>query len=264
MSAPEQTPAGEHGQLGRTKRSTPTRGDLWLSRYLIPQFYDAPPPFDDWHGSVDYQWFGNDKLRNCTSVMIAHMLQQRCALIGEKCTLTLEQVIDHYSRATGYRPGESHTDTGGQNDDALKEARTNGIGDYKTEANLRVNVHDLVELKASLHSFGSVLVGANLPQRVFEQGDDWFVPVKRDARDVIGSAGGHAFLLTGYEKGWWYALPWRKRVRFPDHWLLSHIDEGSIVIDKRWVTKTRAAPNGFDLARLIHDFQAIGRTLPGI
>lgn len=248
------------GKLGRSGRSPHERGAFWLGQFALPQFYDAPPPFDDWTGSIEYNMFGNDRLQNCTSVGLANMFQQRCALIGEKCTITVEQVVDHYSRATGYRAGEPHTDQGGQNRDALKECRDGGLGAYGRDLIwMRVNVHDQVELRAAVHAFGSVYIGADLPKRIAEQGDTWFVPTKRDARDIVRSLGGHAWILTGYERDRWHSVSWRRRIVFDDFWCSTHVDEGFVVIDRTWVTKARAAPNGFDLDRLVHNMLRLGR-----
>lgn len=244
------------GRLGRSERSTPDRKQIWLGRYLAPQSYSGSPSFDDWTGGIKYEWFKNNELGCCTITGIAHIIQQRCALIGEKCKITDDDIVRAYARVTGY-DGTPATDNGGQMCNALKYAQKYGIGPYKIGPYIRVNVHDLKELRAALHGFGSVYIGGDLPRRFAEQGTNWHIPKQTDARDRPRSAGGHAWMLTGYDQLRWWSMPWIEAVEFPIDWGLTYLDEGYVFLDDLWATKTRVAPNGFDYDRLMHDMQRL-------
>jgi hypothetical protein len=246
------------GRCGRVETPEHNRGALWLGRYLAPDAYDRSPPFQDWTGDVPYAWWENNHLADCTIAALAKIIEQRCRLIGEKCRLTVDDVRTAYSKATGWDPRDPSSDRGGQMRDALKVAMTNGIGPYKIDAYARVNVRDPIELRAALYAFGSVYVGADLPRRITEQRDGWFIPSSTDARDRARSYGGHAFPIFGAEYGILHAVPWISRVLFDNRWSNAYVDEGYVLLDRLWVTQQRVAPNGFDFERLSRDLKAIG------
>lgn len=244
------------GRLGRSQRSTPDRKQLWLGRYVAPALYSAAPPFDDWTGSIRYSWFKNNELGCCTITAIAHIIEQRCALIGEKCKITDDDIVRAYARVTGY-DGTPATDNGGQMRDALKYAQKYGIGGHKIGPYMAINVSDPNELRAALHSFGSVYIGGDLPKRITEQGNTWAIPKQTDARDRPRSLGGHAWMLSGYDAIGWWSMPWVSVTAFPDDWALTYLDEGYVFFDDLWATRTRVAPNGFDYDRLQHDMRQL-------
>lgn len=245
------------GRCGRSHVSPLNRRALWLGRYLDPHAYTAPPLYDNWTGGTRYNWFGNDTLGVCTYAALAHMFQQRCALLGITCTITPNDVIDAYKAGTGY-DGTPGTDQGGSCISALVRTKNVGIGGYRARAFARVNMRDPVEVRAAIHIAGSIYVGGALPRRIASQGRDWKLPMHQEAQDAPGSLGGHAWLLTGYQRGNLFALPWVDEVSIDDAWEDLYIDEGWVVLDDLWATETRLAPNGLDLSRLYHDLTKLG------
>lgn len=233
---------------------------MWLGRYLTPEAYDRAPPFQDWTGDDrTYSWWDNNVLQDCTIAALAKMIEQRCRLANVKCELTVADVHAAYSKATGWDPKDPTSDRGGQMRDAIKVAMTDGIGPYKFDAVARVNVNDPIELRAALYVAGSVYVGADLPKRVTEQKDVWSIPSRMDDRDRIRSLGGHAFLITGAEKGRYHAVPWVHAVSFDEHWRRSYVDEGYILLDRLLAANCAFEMNGFDYPRLLRDFKGIDR-----
>lgn len=250
---------------GKTGRSTTSRHDrrtLWFARYAAGPGYTAPPPFDDWTGDWlnDYSFLGNDRVGCCTRTCYGHVVQQRCKLLNVPCELTTADVLKAYADGTGY-DGTALTDRGDQIINALVQMKNVGFhnGKYKISQFGRVNHKDPVEMRAALHVFGSLIVGASLPKAIEHEGDTWDCPPvgQRTPDDAPGSEGGHAFILTGHQRGQWFAMPWVDKTRITYAWEDLYIDEAWFVIDDLWVTQNRAAPNGFDLARIEADAAAI-------
>ena len=153
------------GALGRSERSRTDRRTPWFSRYVaassIPG-YSAPPSRQDWTGPVaSYTYLGNDRAGCCTRASYGHVVQQRCALVGDKCTLTEDDVLKAYKDGTGWDgvPG-SASDRGGQIIDALVQMKNVGLGDYKITEFGRVNHNDTLEMRAALNLFGALIIGA--------------------------------------------------------------------------------------------------------
>lgn len=252
--------------IGKFGRSAPSRRDLrtlWFSRYATTPSYQAPPPMDDWTGpQSDYTFLGNDRVGCCTRTCYGHIVQQRCALLGIKCELTADDVLKAYKDGTGWDgvPG-SASDRGDQIINSLVQLRNVGFrdGQYKIRQFGRVNHNDTVEMRAALHEFGSLIIGASLPASIDRQGTHWDVspPGQRQPDEAPGSAGGHAFIITAHQRGKWSAMPWVRKVDMTYAWDDLYIDEAWFVVDDLWVTRTRNAPSGFDYARLEADAAAI-------
>ena len=247
------------GKLGRAP-SAKDRRTLWYARYTAGPGYSAPPPLDDWTGPPStYTWLGNDTVGCCTRTCLGHIVQQRCELLGVPCTLTTDDVLAAYKDGTGWDgvPGSS-SDRGDSILNALVQAKNVGIGGYKIRAFGRVNHNDTLEMRAALRTFGSIVVGASLPRSIL--GDSsWDVgPVgSRTPDDAPGSLGGHAFVLTGHQRGKWWSMPWIDKTTITYAWDDLYIEEAWFTIDDLWVTQGRHAPNGFDLARIEADAAAI-------
>jgi len=248
-----------HGKCGR-QPSAKDRRTLWFGRYASGPGYSAPPPAEDWTGDpLTYSWLGNDNVGCCTRTSIGHVIQQRCALLGVPSTLTADQVLKAYADGTGWDGvPDSPSDTGDSILNALTQARNVGIGGYKIRAFGRVNHNDTYEMRAALNTFGSLIVGASLPKSIVGS-SFWDVgpPGSRQPTDAPGSLGGHAFILTGHQHGKWAAMPWIERVTATYAWEDLYIEEAWFTIDDLWVTQSRKAPNGFDLARIEADAAAI-------
>jgi hypothetical protein len=251
------------GKTGRSERSRFDRRTLWFGRYATPPGYTAPPPLDDWTGPIaTYTFLGNDRVGCCTRTCYGHIVQQRCALLGVKCDLTADDVLKAYQNGTGWDgvPG-SESDRGDQILNALVQLRHVGFrdGQYKIRQFGRVNHDDPIEMRAALHLFGSLIVGANLPKAIIRQGTRWDVnpPGQRQPDEAPGSAGGHAFIITAHQHGRWSGVPWIDKVDLTYAWEDLYIDEAWFVVDDLWVTRTRNAPSGFDYERLEADVAAI-------
>lgn len=255
----------QFGKLGRPVTSPRDLRTRWFARYAAGDTtpgYTAPPPLDDWTGPTsDYTFLGNDRVGCCTRTCYGHVVQQRCALLGVKCELTADDVLQAYKDGTGWDgvPG-SLSDHGDSILNALTQLRKDGFGGkYKLRGFGRVNHNDTEEMRAALHLFGSIIIGASLPEAIVRQGTNWDLsPVgQRQPDEKPGSLGGHAFILTAHQRGRWGAMPWIHKTNITYAWDDLYIDEAWFAVDDLWVTQNRSAPNGFDLARFEHDVAAI-------
>lgn len=244
------------GALGRV----PSRHDartLRLSRYLGrgERDYPAPLPARDWTGSHRYSWFLNDRLGCCTITGLAHLVEMHSTRRGEPCPITDADVERGYRAISGY-DGTPATDRGAQMIDALVWAKRQGwIGAF-----VRVDLDDVIEVRAAINSLGGLYVGADLPRRITSQGARWeLTPYgERTRDDEPRSLGGHAFAITGYDRTHLRALPWITPTTISNAWSSLYADEAWAVLAPSWVTGERPAPSGFDVDQLRADLAAIG------
>lgn len=247
------------GRFGRIASREDAR-TLRLARYLETGRYAAPPPARDWTGGTRFTWSLNDRLGCCTITGLVHLAQAHAAANGESIAIDDLDVAKAYAAISGY-DGTPATDRGAQMIDALVHARNVGIGGWKIGAFVRVDPRDYLEVRAAINLFGGIYVGADLPERIKEQGTTWELPplVARTDDDAPSSLGGHAFALLGFDRTHLQAMPWITKTSIGNAWADLYISEAWAFIDQRWVTGERSAPNGFDLARLQQDLEAVGR-----
>lgn len=244
------------GKLGRKLTPEANRGAWWFSHYVTPQIYDTPPFYQHHAMNVKHQWWMNNELQCCTISALAKIIEQRCALVGKNCTLTNDDIVAAYSKATGYVKGDSSTDNGGQMKKALKVAMTDGIGDYKITGYVRLNTNDMVEMRAGLWFALSVYVGSDLPKRVNEQPTAWYIPTKPDERDRARSLGGHAFDMFGADHDGLRGVPWIDEVGISNAWNQFYVDEGYVIIDEMLIDYLKTNTQ-FDLPRFQRNLAAL-------
>lgn len=214
----------------------------------------------DWTAAPRYPWLCNDRLGCCTITGIAHLIQtwavQNDSPMPE---FSDRDIIEAYSGATGYKLGDPSTDRGGQMINALNWCRKVGVGGHKIGAFVRVDVYDQREVEAAINLFGGIYVGARLPLRIKTQ-SHWELPKAHDLKseDDAGSLGGHAFAILGYDRHHVRCLPWREPVYASIEWMKLYVDEAWAIVDERWVTGERSAPNGFSLERLSRALRLVG------
>lgn len=241
------------GVLGRV----PSRHDprtFRLANYLADGQYAAPPPARDWISKTRFSWFENSSLGTCTCAALCHMLQAHATQQGVAMTISDADVLAMYSAIGGYVVGHPETDRGAQMIDALRYLKSTGIAGHKVGAYVRVDTHNLVEVRAAINLFGGLYVGANMPNRVTSQVVWDLVPVdERDTRDDPGSMGGHAFTLLKYDRLHYGLATWATTYAAANAWVDMYVDEAWAIIEQTWVADGKLAPNGFDVDRLQSD-----------
>ena len=197
-------PAGMLGALPPHPESTHPR--VKLSDHLSVAALPPTPAVVDYASKVRmWPMYLNDQLGDCTCAGIAHAVQAWTAYAKGLVTLPNSAVLNLYERM-GYVPGNPATDQGAVEQDVLAEVHRNGIGGHKILAYAQVDHEDPYEMKAALNLFGSLYLGAQMPQSAMDQtnaGQPWsLVPGSPDRgrpllrRPAVGrqrgpDAGGH-------------------------------------------------------------------------
>jgi hypothetical protein len=263
-----------YGKLGCLPPKPQQRARLLkVSKYVSSSQLPAPPAKTDWRAAVSaWGMLGNDTVGDCTEACTGHALLAWAAngkvpLVvpegaGEVTIANAEQqltpmVLSAYSRVSGYN-GTPWTDRGAAIIDVLNDWRANGVAGNKLGAFLSVEPTNHASVVESLYLFGGASCGVSLPL-AWQGASVWSAPSRahRWGRNAPGSWGGHCVLAIDFDASYLYVVSWGQVV--PVTWAAvdMYFDEFYALLDNLWVDGSRAAPNGFDLATLQQDLQAI-------
>jgi hypothetical protein len=211
------------------------------------------------------QVYLNDELACCTASAAFHIEYLMLAAAGQPATGLDEDVREFYSRTTGYVPGRSETDQGGDEDTVLNYWRENGLLHNRRQiaGHLRVEGSDKETLKSAIWLFENVYFGVEMP-------NDWIDPFPDGNGFVWDVAGppnpenGHAFAGIGYdERGIYIAtwgmvglMTWRAIKRYGVQSSGGEIH--TVLSPDSLVRATKKTPHGFDWSQLVADFDSAG------
>ena len=246
---------------------------LKLSRYIKAM---PPPPVN-----VDYTQGGtsltaalsdiyaNDQLGCCVIAWLYHHEALWTGnATGTAYHATRDQVIQTYSAVTGYVPGDPATDRGTDMTVAMNWICQNGYPNgSKPLGWLRVDGTNQQELMQAIWLFEGCGFGVGLP-------DAWISNMPQASGFTWGIAGsadlnnGHAFLGAGYDAtgviidtwGLIGKFTWAAVAQYATATSGGEID---LLLSPDMIAKaTGKAPNGFDWAALVADFDSIGGHVP--
>ena len=247
-------PAGMLGALPPHPESTHPR--VKLSNHLSAAALPPTPAVVDYASKVrTWPMYLNDQLGDCTCAGIGHSVQAWTAYAKGLVTLPNSAVLDLYERM-GYVPGDPSTDQGAVEQDVLAEVHRNGIGGHKILAYAQVNHEDPYVMKDALNLFGSLYLGAQMPQSAMQQtnaGQPW--------SPVPGSPieGGHCFVAQRWDTS---AAPmevvtWGQLQRVELDWWAANGLEAWVIITRDWLNAVGKSATGLDLVQLGDDFSVI-------
>lgn len=230
-----------------------------LSKYLD---WAALPPIPKAQGwdTTTQRWgmFLNDTIGDCTIAAVAHIIMEGQLANAQSVTPTDTEVLTAYEAISGYNPDDPSTDTGCVMLDVMTVWRDTGICANKSLEFLSIEPGNIELVKAAIYLFGAVDIGVNLPQSAdtqFEHRKPWaLVPGYR--HDPI--VGGHSISVFDYADGWFWAVTWGQAQKISAAWFAYYCDEAYAILDNTWIGPDAKAPNGFDLAQLKKDLNAIG------
>jgi hypothetical protein len=249
-------------KLGKAKPRHDPR-TFQLANYLGPKAAEACPPapaMRDWTSKVRKPWgmLANDVVGDCTVAGAAHIIQAWTANEGpQEVSFTDAQVIEAYSKITGYNPTDPSTDQGAVLLDVLKYWRKTGISGHKILAFASPEPGNKDHIRAALDLFGGLYIGLDLPvsaqtQRV------WSVPpCGRRGPGVPGGWGCHCVVAEAYDPQGLTVITWGEKKRMTWGFFQIYCDEAYAVLSEDWLKDDHRSPSGFDLAALQADLQAI-------
>jgi hypothetical protein len=196
---------GRHLKFGRTQVIA-RAPSLKLARYLDMAALPPVPLSTDYRSKSEpflHNILGNDQLGDCTAAGAFHLSANMLGAADNAIGYTAADAIAFYSASTGYVPGESWTDQGGNVPDVLNYWVQHGLmgdGSHKAAGWVTLDPTNKRELQVSVDYFGGCYLGLCLPdawepQSGFGDGFTW---------DVAGDpdpSNGHCIVAIDYLTG---------------------------------------------------------------
>ena len=141
--------------------------------------------------------------------------------------------------------------------------RTSGVGGHQIGAYAAVHPQSPREVQEAIYLFGGLYIGVALPLAAQNQ-QVWDVPRHPFRVPALhpswqpGSWGGHAVYVVDYDPQFLTCISWGAAQKFTWAWLTLYCEEAYAIVSQEWVSGAAAAPNGFDVAALNADLQALG------
>lgn len=246
--------AGMLGKLDPYPEDTHPR--VKLADHLIPASLPVVPPVVDYASRVKvWPVYLNNQIGDCTCAGLGHAVQAWTAYTKGLVTLPDSAILNVYE-AMGYDPRYPATDQGAVEHDVLAWAQQHGIGGHKILAFAQVNHRDPEEMKLALHLFGSVYMGAKMPQSSLLQtgaGQPWTVQTGSPV------AGGHCFVLQRWDTSTFpmEVVTWGQMQDMSVEFWLDYGDEAWAVISEDWFNYNGQSFTGLELPELGDDFALV-------
>ncbi len=239
---------------------------LHLANYLAADIPD-PAPSNNWFGSVtDWGMMGNDQLGDCTCAAFYHGVQVASLNNSNIGIVTAPDgtVIDLYSKACGYVPGNSATDQGGVITDVLGYMGTNGLWTPQTPYELfawaDVDFTNQTHVKLAIQFLGVLDIGIVLPISAQSQvGSEWDVVGNptTDANSQPGSWGGHSVVVCAYDANGLTCITWGKLQKMTWNFWNTYVDEAHALLFRAWSQRTASGTPQVQIAQWQADMQAL-------
>lgn len=231
---------------------------LKLANYATPDL-PAPPAAVDYISKVT-KWpvLGNDRYGDCVLVTCGHLEQGWTTYAGGTPFVpTTTQILAAYAAVTGFDPRTGRNDNGTVSLDALNYWRKTGIAGRKIAAFVKLDRHNVVEMKTALHLFSGVFLAAQLPTSAdtqFSQRKPWTVV---RAGGGVGSWGGHAIRMGAYDTDGITVSTWGRAQHATWDWWAKYGAEAWAVLSADQLDGTGLSDEGLDLAKLRDDLANI-------
>ncbi len=254
-------PAVPRYRLGKQPRRVDGR-TLKLARYLTPSL-PAPPTSIAWQAKVpsgDLPLDGNGTLGDCVPAASAHTITVWTANAGQVVVPTQDQVVALYRKLSPQNTGVVILDflNGWRGGFAL------GPGANALTAYASVNPAVANELRQSVALFGVCFLGLELPDGIVNSPDPLTTPWAVPPGGAVGPTwapnpqNGHCVAVFGYDATSVQLATWGSVIPASWEFLAAYCDEAYALLSQQdWIEKRGGAPNGFDLAQLQADLDAI-------
>jgi hypothetical protein len=231
---------------------------LKLANYLDPATLPPLLPSVNWSNAVSAAWgmMGNDRVGDCTCAGLGHIVMAVTANAGVMAVPSDAEILRMYEDIGGYRPGDSNTDKGATELDALLYISSTGLAGAMLDAFADVEAANLDYVKLAVQLFGSVYIGVQLTRfdiAQFEVGASWDVSTRDDGTVV----GGHAVPILDFDARGGNCVTWGRLQPFTWAWFSARCDEVHAPLFFKWISDLGTSPSGLDLDRLERDVQAV-------
>ncbi|WP_088187524.1 hypothetical protein [Desulfosporosinus sp. FKA] len=239
--------------------------DFLYKNYRNPALPAVPSSFG--HQNLVSVWgmLGNDTVGDCVIAGADHAVMLWSAEgSGTPAQFTAQNALSDYSAITGYNPNNPNSDQGTVIRDALDYHRNTGMIDatgkrHKIGAYLSLDITNFSEVLEAAYLFGVVKIGIQLPSSAtsqFTQSLPWTV--------VEGSAieGGHDVEIVGYDGSWIYVVTWGKVQKMSVEFFQKYCDEAWVALSTEILNGNGLSPEGFNLAQLQADLDALPNVQP--
>lgn len=246
-------PAGKLGALAPHPEDTHPR--VKLANHMTGTLPTAPAIVDYASRVRSWPMYLNDQIGDCTAAGVAHALQAWTAYAKGLVTLPNSAVLSLYE-AFGYVPGDPSTDNGAVEQDVLHYVQQHGVGGHKIRAYAQVNHEDPYVMKDALNLFGSLYLGAQMPQSAMDQTNQALPWTVVDGSPIEG---GHCFVAQRWDTA---AAPmqvvtWGQLQRVSIDWWLANGQEAWVMISDDWFRANGLSVSGINLSSLGDDFAVV-------
>jgi len=200
----------------------------------------------------------NNKIGDCTIAAAGHLIEDWTANVsGRPKILPDGDIIAAYSAITGYDPVTGKNDNGAVEIDVLNYWRQTGIGGDTIGAFVALELKNHSHICDAVYLFGGCYIGLALPVSAQTQ-VVWSVPPGGAVgTGAPGSWGGHAVPVVAYDERELTVVTWGALKRITWGYWEAYCDEAYAIVSKDFVNNTSTAPNGIDMATLVHDLSEV-------
>jgi len=236
------------------KPNDPARARLYFR--MFRRAGAVAPPMVDYSAIPYIGMLGNDRYGDCVEAASGHVVEQQTFIgQGTEFEVTTAEVLDSYSRITGFDPAKPDTDQGTMIQDGLDDLRKNGFDGHLIAAFAQVDSRNMADVKLAVSEFGAVDIGFSFPASAMDQfnaGLPWDV--------VKGSSieGGHCVIVVGYDDRYLYVFTWGVVQKMTYAFCNAYVDEAWVLIDPDWISAaTGVSVTGIDKAAFGAQFAAL-------
>jgi len=229
-------------RLGLTHSAIP-EGSLFLKNYIPTVHFPVPAEINLYEKISDWPMMMNDTIGDCTIASVGHCIQYWTTLNKTHPTVLSDStIVGAYSAITGYNPADPNTDQGALLTDVLNYWETKGIGgDVLTKYIYVDNTNDY-EVKLATYIFGVVYSALDLPNTAQSQ-DVWDVNTNASVADqALGSWGGHAVPIVGYNSIGPIVVTWGAIKQMTWAFWNKYAVQAGVPLSKDWLNAKNLTP----------------------
>jgi hypothetical protein len=205
----------------------------------------------------DWGMMGNDTAGDCVWADSGHHLMLRTAnAAGQIVIPTAQEVLACYSAVTGYMPGNTATDVGTNEVDAMAYLKSVGLLGHKSDDYGTIDPLNQDHVRWCVQLFGECRLGILVTPGMIQQFEDK-QPWTRLLNDATPD--GHDVPIVYCDPNWAYVITWAGEQRVA--WSLlanpNFVDEAHAELYFDWIREQGTAPSNLDLNQLDADLRYI-------